>query len=59
MYVLAVFDACYDRGAPLFFFKVPQFGSLRPLPKTYLEKIKQLLDEKPHGLGTQREPRKK
>ena len=26
-------DACYDRGALLFFSEVPQFGSLRPLPK--------------------------
>ena len=31
-------DACYDRGAPRFFFHYPQFGSLSPLPKTDLEK---------------------
>ena len=33
-------DACHDRGAPLFFSEVPQFGSLRPLPKSDLEKNK-------------------
>ena len=33
-------DPCYDRGAPTIVFcaKVPQFGSLRPLLKTDLEK---------------------
>ena len=46
-------DACYDRGA-LFFFEVPQFGSLRPLSKPVLEKNKPLPDEKCHGLGTRR-----
>ena len=35
----------------------PQFGSLRPLPNTDLEKSKTAMipDEKSHGLGTQRE----
>ena len=33
-------DACYDRGAPLVFCKVPQSWSLRPLPKTALEENK-------------------
>ena len=34
-------DVCYDRGAPLFFSNTtPQFGSLRPLPKTDWEKNK-------------------
>ena len=37
----------------------PQFGSLRPLPKTDLEKIKLIPDEKSHGSGIQRESRKK
>ena len=34
-------DACYDRGgAPLFFLAFLNFGSLRPFPRTVLEKKK-------------------
>ena len=34
-------DACYDRGAPHFFLSgVPHIESLRPFPKTHLEKTK-------------------
>ena len=53
-------DLCYDRDAPRFFSEVPQFGTLRHLPRTELENQKKncQTDEKFHGLGTQREPRK-
>ena len=49
-------DACYGRGAPVFFSNTtPQFRSLRPLPKKLIwKKMKMLLDEKSHGPGTQR-----
>ena len=38
---MVVNHAGYDRGAPtIVFFQVPQFGSSKPLPKTFLENRK-------------------
>ena len=59
--VVLELDKCYDRGTPLFFFaKFFQFGSLRPLPKTYFceKNVKKPYIPRmktSHGLVTQRE----
>ena len=46
-------DARYDRGAYRFFFQVPEFGGLRPLPKPDLGEGKKLPpDGKAHGVST-------
>ena len=37
------------------FLRFPRLGSVRPLPRTDLEKTKMLPDEKSHDLGTRRE----
>ena len=57
-------NACYDRGAPLFFLRLLALGAQDMScfnPKTDLEKNKTALipDEKCHGLGTQPKPCKK
>ena len=49
-------DACYHDVTPHLFSEVPQFGNLRPLPRTDLERNKiATADAKSHGLGTRRE----
>ena len=50
------FDACYERGAPLF----PSVSELKPSPKKPIwGKIKLPPDQNSHGLGARRESRKK